>query len=274
MRLDNRVAYATTGIFVIAMLFVGAEFLHSANVAIASGDKGLIQLGDILEDEYGAATAKFFLIGFFATSFTSLIGVWHGVSLMFADFVARLSGKGRAKGKKGHAPGRTRTLLALPCLPALADLPAHDPPLRGPALPADHHLRRPRRGLPALPRRHADLAPELLPDTEAVAKRPARNVMLAVAGLLFLVLCVKQIWDQPWGSSSRGPGRRTAGGYGSPCTCGPTASDHALPAVASQLVDQVIAPRRSGYVRGGLKEPQPEPLVRQSRALFTTDGET
>jgi hypothetical protein len=24
------------------------------------------------------------------------------------------------------------------------------------------------------------------------------NAMLAVAGLLFLVLCVKQIWDQPW----------------------------------------------------------------------------
>lgn len=24
------------------------------------------------------------------------------------------------------------------------------------------------------------------------------NGMLAAAGLLFLVLCVKQIWDQPW----------------------------------------------------------------------------
>lgn len=88
MRLDNRVAYATTGIFVVAMLLVGAELLHSANIAIASGDKGLIQLGDILEQEYGTATGKLFLIGFFATSFTSLIGVWHGVSLMFADFLA------------------------------------------------------------------------------------------------------------------------------------------------------------------------------------------
>jgi hypothetical protein len=28
---------------------------------------------------------------------------------------------------------------------------------------------------------------------------PVSNAMLAVAGLLFLVLCVKQIWDQPWG---------------------------------------------------------------------------
>src|SRR4029079_13565827 len=98
MRLDNRVAYATTGVFVVAMLFVGAELLHSANRAIASGDKGLIQLSDILENEYGSGTAKFFLIGFFATSFTSLIGVWHGVSLMFADFVARYRGREAAAG--------------------------------------------------------------------------------------------------------------------------------------------------------------------------------
>ncbi|GGW85418.1 hypothetical protein GCM10010297_02710 [Streptomyces malachitofuscus] len=35
-------------------------------------------------------------------------------------------------------------------------------------------------------------------------------------------------------------------GYGRACTCGPTALDQALFAVASQLVDQVIAPRRDG----------------------------
>jgi Mn2+/Fe2+ NRAMP family transporter len=28
---------------------------------------------------------------------------------------------------------------------------------------------------------------------------PLSNAMLAIAGLLFLILCVKQIWDQPWG---------------------------------------------------------------------------
>src|SRR5690606_42150403 len=64
------------------------------------------------------------------------------------------------------------------------------------------------------------------------------------------------------------------GSYGSAWTCGPTASDQALPAVASQLVDQVIAPRRPGYVFDGLKVPQFVPRVRQSRALLTTDGET
>ncbi|MBF4136379.1 MULTISPECIES: Nramp family divalent metal transporter [Streptomyces] len=90
MRLDNRVAYVTTGIFVVAMLIIGAELLHSTNTVLTSGDKGLVDLGDVLEQRFGSATATLFLVGFFATSFSSLIGVWHGVSLMFADFVERL----------------------------------------------------------------------------------------------------------------------------------------------------------------------------------------
>ncbi|MDJ1134592.1 Nramp family divalent metal transporter [Streptomyces iconiensis] len=90
MRLDNRVAYATTGIFVIAMLIVGAEMLHSSQMALASGDKGLLDLDKVLEKRFGEFTAKLFLIGFFSASFSSLVGVWHGVSLMFADFVERI----------------------------------------------------------------------------------------------------------------------------------------------------------------------------------------
>ncbi|MEU8348363.1 Nramp family divalent metal transporter [Streptomyces sp. NPDC048845] len=109
MRLDNRVAYITTGIFVIAMLIVGAELLHSANIALAENDKGLVDLGKVLEDRFGTATAKLFLIGFFATSFSSLIGVWHGVSLMFADFVERYR-RARVKAGEGPADGTVAEL--------------------------------------------------------------------------------------------------------------------------------------------------------------------
>ncbi|MGW2334537.1 Nramp family divalent metal transporter [Streptomyces sp. NPDC001685] len=197
MRLDNRVAYLTTGIFVVAMLFVGAELLHSANVAIASGDKGLLQLGDILEDEYGTATAKFFLIGFFATSYTSLIGVWHGVSLMFADFVARYQGEGAQKAEKVASGARERSwpfrayLLWLtfpPIVLLFLGQPfrliilygvlgaAFLPFLAGTLLWLLNSARTP------APWRNGALS----------------NAMLTIAGLLFLVLCVKQIWDQPW----------------------------------------------------------------------------
>ncbi|MGW4872894.1 Nramp family divalent metal transporter [Streptomyces chartreusis] len=197
MRLDNRVAYITTGIFVVAMLFVGAELLHSANVAIASGDKGLLQLSDILEEEYGTATAKFFLIGFFATSYTSLIGVWHGVSLMFADFVARFRSQGELKGEQVASGARERSwpfrayLLWLTFPPMV--LLFQDQPFRliiiygvlGAAF------------LPFL----AGTLIWLLNSSRTPApwrNGPLSNVMLAIAGLLFLVLCVKQVWDQPW----------------------------------------------------------------------------
>ncbi|GHH49603.1 Mn2+/Fe2+ NRAMP family transporter [Streptomyces umbrinus] len=229
MRLDNRVAYITTGIFVISMLFVGAELLHSSNVAIASGDKGLIQLGDILEDEYGTATAKFFLIGFFATSFTSLIGVWHGVSLMFADFVERYrkdradratgegkppagkttSGEGPTSGE-GSAPsgGSTsgeevasgarerswpfRAYLLWLTFPPIVLL-FQGEPFRLIIL-------------------YGVLGAAFLPFLALTlvwllnsSRTPAEwrngilsNSMLTIAGLIFVILCVKQIWDQPW----------------------------------------------------------------------------
>ncbi|MFJ5776018.1 Nramp family divalent metal transporter [Streptomyces sp. NPDC093094] len=197
MRFDNRVAYATTGVFVIAMLFVGAELLHSANVAIASGDKGLIQLGDILEAEYGSATATFFLIGFFATSYTSLIGVWHGVSLMFADFVARLRPGTEARGEAVASGARERSwpfrayLLWLtfpPVVLLFQNQPfrliivygvlgaAFLPFLAGTLLWLLNSARTPREW----------------------RNGPLSNAMLALAGLLFLVLCVQQIRDQPW----------------------------------------------------------------------------
>lgn len=117
MRTDNRVAYVTTGIFVVAMLIVGAELLHSSGIALATGDRGLVDLGRILEDRFGAATANLFLVGFFATSFSSLIGVWHGVSLMFADFLrpwliarqARETATAPAPESTGTEPERTGT---------------------------------------------------------------------------------------------------------------------------------------------------------------------
>ncbi|MFE6401812.1 Nramp family divalent metal transporter [Streptomyces alboflavus] len=205
MRLDNRVAYITTGIFVVAMLFVGAELLHSANVAIASGDKGLVQLGDILEKEYGTATSKLFLIGFLATSFTSLIGVWHGVSLMFADFVERsrkskagadgaaLSGAEVASGAREKSLPFRAYLLWLTFPPMI--LLFEGQPFRLIII-------------------YGVLGAAFMPFLALTliwllnsSRTPAEwrngwlsNGMLAIAGLLFLILCVKQVTDQDWSS--------------------------------------------------------------------------
>lgn len=87
MRLDNGLSYIITGIFVIAMMIVGAELLYTAGITISKGDKGLIDLGEVLRARFGPVMWIVFLIGFWATSMTSLLGVWNGVSLIFTDFV-------------------------------------------------------------------------------------------------------------------------------------------------------------------------------------------
>jgi Mn2+/Fe2+ NRAMP family transporter len=110
MRIDNSVAYLVTGLFVVATLIVGAELLYSAQISVATGDEGMLDLSRVLTDRYGAAAGTVFLVGFWAAAMSSLVGVWNGVSLMFADFVGHVRGLGsehpdsRAGGKyyKGY----------------------------------------------------------------------------------------------------------------------------------------------------------------------------
>lgn len=92
MRIDNTVAYAVTGLFVIATLVVGAELLYSAGIAVSTGDQGLLDLSEVLADRYGEVAGTVFLVGFWAAAMSSLVGVWNGVSLMFADFVGHVRG--------------------------------------------------------------------------------------------------------------------------------------------------------------------------------------
>ncbi|MFZ3559532.1 MULTISPECIES: Nramp family divalent metal transporter [unclassified Streptomyces] len=197
MRLDNRVAYITTGIFVVAMLFVGAELLHSSHTAIAEGDKGLVDLSRILEIQYGTATAKLFLVGFFATSFTSLIGVWHGVSLMFADFVERyrlsrvVTGEEVARGDREKGWPFRAFLLWMTFPPII--LLFQGQPFR---LVIIYGVL----GAAFMPFLALTLVWLLNSSRTPASWRNGwlSNGMLTVAGLLFVVLCVKQVWDVPW----------------------------------------------------------------------------
>ncbi|MGI5480978.1 Nramp family divalent metal transporter [Streptomyces lavendofoliae] len=203
MRLDNRVAYITTGIFVVAMLFVGAELLHSSGVALAKGDKGLLDLGGVLEDQYGTVTAKLFLIGFFATSITSLIGVWHGVSLMFADFVTHFrergatGGTGATTGEEVAAGTREKSLPFRAYLLWLTF-----PPMS--LLFLDQPF-----GLVIV---YGVIGAFFMPFLALTlvwllnsSRTPSEwrngalsNGVLGAAGVLFLVLCVQQVRELPW----------------------------------------------------------------------------
>ncbi|MFH9265450.1 MULTISPECIES: Nramp family divalent metal transporter [unclassified Streptomyces] len=206
MRLDNRVAYITTGVFVVAMLIVGAELLHASQTALTSGDRGLIDLGRVLEDRFGAGTAKLFLVGFFATSFSSLIGVWHGVSLMFADFVERFRAPAAGAAKAGEPEEHEgpdvaeRRQRSLPFRAYLLWLTF--PPMT--LLWLDEPF--------GLVIAYGVLGAFFMPFLALTllwllnsSRTPGEwrngwlsNGMLSLAGLLFVVLCVQQVRELPW----------------------------------------------------------------------------
>ncbi|MEU6081442.1 Nramp family divalent metal transporter [Streptomyces sp. NPDC047108] len=203
MRLDNRVAYITTGIFVIAMLVVGAELLHASKLALAEGDKGLLSLGDVLEARFGATTAKLFLVGFFATSFSSLIGVWHGVSLMFADFVERFRKERSPDGADRGAVAEVVSGDAAKSLPFRAYLLwLTFPPISLLFLDQPFGLVIAYGVLGAFFMPFLALTLIWLLNTDRTPKQwrngMLSNGMLAAAGLLFVVLCVQQVRELPW----------------------------------------------------------------------------
>ena len=90
MRLDASSAYIITGVFSIALIVMSAALLYGTGASV-SGEEGLVVLANNLGNELHPALRYGFLIGFWAASFTSLLGVWHGVSYLFADFVQTVS---------------------------------------------------------------------------------------------------------------------------------------------------------------------------------------
>jgi Mn2+/Fe2+ NRAMP family transporter len=83
---DIRVGYVVTGIFVLAVLIVGAEFLYGTNASIDE-EEGLVPFAAALGDRLGGVTRWLFLLGFFAAAYSSLVGAWNGFAQLFADYM-------------------------------------------------------------------------------------------------------------------------------------------------------------------------------------------
>ncbi|RYL97424.1 divalent metal cation transporter [Sporolactobacillus sp. THM7-7] len=86
MKLDSKVGYTLTGLFCVASLIIGAQFLAGSAVEIR-GNEGLVTLAQMLGDRFGTPLYWLFLLAFWTSSFSSLLGVWNGVPYLFADFI-------------------------------------------------------------------------------------------------------------------------------------------------------------------------------------------
>jgi Mn2+/Fe2+ NRAMP family transporter len=86
IRMDLGVGYLMTGIFMVAMLVVGAELLFVGGKSIADED-GLVTLSDPIAQRFGVVASWLFLIGFWAAATSSITGEWNGGAYIFGDLV-------------------------------------------------------------------------------------------------------------------------------------------------------------------------------------------
>jgi len=187
MRVDNAIAYILTGVFVVAMMIVGAELLYAASIALQSGDRGLLDLSNVLEDRFGRPIATAFLVGFAATAFSSVLGVWHGMSLFFTDWYVQFFDRPQDDGPpERSAP--FRAYAAWLTFPPMVLLYAQQPFLLAVIYGAFGALFMPFLAIPLL----LLLNRKTLP---AEARNGwLSNAMLAGSALLFVVLAGQQLW--------------------------------------------------------------------------------
>lgn len=96
MKVDNSVAYTVTGIFAVAIMIIAAELLFGTGTTI-NGNEGLLGLADAYGDRFGNVARWVLLLGFYGAVFTSVLGPWHGISYLFADFVRIVRNGGKKK---------------------------------------------------------------------------------------------------------------------------------------------------------------------------------
>ncbi len=187
MRIDNSVAYVMSGIFGLSMLVVGAELLYSADIALADGEGGLVQLADVLGERYGAFMTWFFLLGFFATSFSSILGVWNGVSLMFADFLGTVRGLDVEDPRRRLGGSYYRAFIVWLTIPPIGLLFLDQPIGLIIAYGVLGALFMPFLAITLLVLLNTDRTPR------AWRNRPLSNTVMGLSALLFVVLGVQQL---------------------------------------------------------------------------------
>lgn len=188
MRIDNALAYTITGIFVIAMLIVGAELLFSAGIALQSSDRGLLGLSNVLADRFGRTIATLFLVGFAATALSSVFGVWHGMSLFFADWYRQVRGIEAEVGVETEKSLPFRAYLAWLTFPPMLLLFAQQPFLLAVIYGAFGALFMPFLAITLLLLLNRRDLPE------GARNGWLANVTLAGSSLLFVALAGQQLW--------------------------------------------------------------------------------
>lgn len=88
VRSDVRLAYVFTGLFGVALVIIAAGVHADA----ATGTRIALEIAARLETVGGPGVRWIFLIGFWCTVFTAMLGVWQGIPQVYVDMVAAWGG--------------------------------------------------------------------------------------------------------------------------------------------------------------------------------------
>jgi Mn2+/Fe2+ NRAMP family transporter len=88
MRWDLGMSYALTALFAVCVVVLGA----GVRPEVIQGNGMAVAFAEQLVPYTGQAGKWLFLLGFWGAVWSSMLGVWHGVPYLFANFVGRVRG--------------------------------------------------------------------------------------------------------------------------------------------------------------------------------------
>jgi hypothetical protein len=118
MRWDLGVSYALTALFAVCVVVLGA----GVRPEVIQGNGMAVAFAEQLVPYTGQAGKWLFLLGFWGAVWSSMLGVWHGVPYLFANFVAHYRGDTRVLEKPEsivRSPAYRGYLIAMCLVPMI-----------------------------------------------------------------------------------------------------------------------------------------------------------
>lgn len=99
VRGDARLAYVFTGLFGVALVVIAA----GVHAPAANGARIALEIAGRLETVAGPAARWIFLVGFWCTVFTAMLGVWQGVPQIYVDLAGAWRKQAASPAKRDRA---------------------------------------------------------------------------------------------------------------------------------------------------------------------------
>jgi Mn2+/Fe2+ NRAMP family transporter len=114
---DLTVSFSLVFLFSLMMIFLSSQITWAGQI-LDEGPRLCLELADRVGQETGPIGRAVFLIGFWGTSFSAVLGVWHGVGFLFDDWIHLWRRRARA-GRQGAAYRGWVGFMALAAISAL-----------------------------------------------------------------------------------------------------------------------------------------------------------